>query len=324
MNYRNLGKSGLMCSEIGIGSYLTFGMNVEDTTAADCLKVAFDCGINFVDTANVYNQGGAEAALGRLLHDVPRHSYVLATKVFAPMGDLPTDRGLSAKHVTEQCHASLKRLGTDYIDLYQCHRYDPRTPLEETVRVMEDLARQGKILYWGVSEWSASQITDAVHIARELGARPPVSNQPRFSLMCRGGQVEVFPTCAEMGLGLVNFSPLAHGVLTGKYKPGQPPPAGSRAADDTQNHVLKRMYWGDDNLTTVQQMAAIAAEVDLTCGQLALAWCLQHSYVTTTIIGATKPDHVAEAAAASGITLSDDVMARLDALFPIPATYQAG
>jgi len=317
MQYRQLGEWGLRISTIGLGSYLTIGMHVDDETAAECIKVAFDGGVNWIDTANAYNRGEAELAFGRLLKDYDRDDYVLATKVWAPMGDGPNDRGLSAKHVFEQCHASLGRLQTDYIDLYQCHRPDPDTPLEETIRIMDDLARRGDILYWGSSEWPASMIQEACDLARAMGCRPPVSNQPRYSLMYRDNEAEVFPTCLHNGVGNVVFSPLAHGVLTGKYQPGQPAPEGTRAADDTQNSIMIDMYWGDENLTRVQRMAEMAGDLGLTCAQLAMAWCLSNEAVTSVISGVTKVSQLEDNLGAADAKIPADVAATLDEMFAV-------
>ena len=316
MQYRNLGKWGVKLSTIGLGSYLTIGMHVDDETAAECVKVAFDGGINWIDTANAYNRGGAEIALGKILRDYDRDDYVLATKVWAPMGDGANDRGLSAKHVYEQCHASLKRLQTDYIDLYQCHRPDPETPLEETIRIMDDLARAGKILYWGVSEWPAALIQEACDLAKMMGARPPVSNQPRYSLLYRAPEEQVFPTCLHNGLGNVVFSPLAHGVLTGKYEPGQAPPEGTRAADDTQNKIMMDMYFSDEQLRTVQTMKEMAGDLGLTCAQLAIAWCLQHPAVTSVISGVTRASQLEDNLGAAEAEIPADVLSALDRMFP--------
>lgn len=320
MQYRNLGNSGLKLSTIGLGSYLTIGMHVPDDVAAECLKVGFDAGLNFIDTANAYNRGKAEEALGRLLAGYPRSSYVLATKVWAPMGDGPNDRGLSRKHLVEQCHASLKRLRTEYIDLYQCHRFDPSTPLEETLRTLDDLCRQGKVLYWGVSEWTAAQIAQAQGLCRQNGWQPMTSNQPRYSLMYRYPERDVFPLCRQEGIGQVNFSPLAHGVLSGKYKPGGPVPAGTRAADPSQNAIMMRLYWGDENLRKVQEFAGIAAESGCTPAQLALAWCLRQEVVTSVISAATRVEQMRDNVAAADLTVPDEVAARLDRLFPLPDT----
>ncbi|MFP4248612.1 MAG: aldo/keto reductase family protein [Armatimonadota bacterium] len=318
MEYRNLGKWGVKLSTIGLGSYLTIGMHVDDETAAECVKVAFDGGINWIDTANAYNRGGAEIALGKILQDYDRDDYVLATKVWAPMGDGPNDRGLSAKHIYEQCHASLERLQTEYIDLYQCHRPDPGTPLEETIRIMDDLSRQGKVLYWGVSEWPAALIQEACDLAKMMGCRPPVSNQPRYSLLWRDPEEFVYPTCLKNGVGNVVFSPLAHGVLTGKYEPGEPPPEGTRAADDTQNKILMDNYWSEENLRKVKQMQEMAGDLGLTCAQLAMAWCLEHEAVTSVITGVTKVSQLEDNLGAAEAEIPSDVMAKLDEMFPGP------
>jgi voltage-dependent potassium channel beta subunit len=322
MKYRQLGKWGVRLSEVGLGSYLTIGMHVDDQGSLGCVRRCFDLGVNFFDTANAYNVGQAEEVLGRCLAEHPRDSYVLATKVFAPMGDGPNDRGLSAKHIFEQCHASLSRLGVDYVDMYQCHREDPSVPLEETVRAMEDLARQGKILYWGTSEWSASSIAQAQAVARGLGARPIASNQPRYNLMYRYPEREVFPLCQQEGIGQVVFSPLAHGVLTGKYKPGQPALAGTRAADRSQNGILRRMYWGKKNLERVQQMVKLARRLGCKPSQLALAWALRHPALTSVIIGATRPEQIDENVKAADVRIDDATAAKLDALFPVPTDYR--
>ena len=320
MEYRNLGRSGVKLSTIGLGSYLTIGMHVDDALGAECLRTGFDAGLNFIDTANAYNRGKAEEALGRLLKDYPRHSYVLATKVWAPMGEGANDRGLSRKHMVEQCHASLRRLQTDYVDLYQCHRYDPTTPLAETLRTIDDLCRQGKVLYWGVSEWTPPQVAEAQGICRQNGWRPMVSNQPRYNLMYRHPEREMFPLCEREGIGQVNFSPLAHGVLSGKYKPGQPIPEGTRAADPSQNAIMMNYYWGDDNLAKAAKFADIAAEMGVKPAQLALAWCLRLPILTSVITGATRIEQLRDNLAAADVKVPDDVAAKLDELFPLPDT----
>jgi voltage-dependent potassium channel beta subunit len=320
MQYRNLGRSGLKLSTVGLGSYLTIGMHVDDDVAAECLKLGFEAGMNFIDTANAYNRGRAEEALGQLLAEYPRHSYVLATKVWAPMGDGPNDRGLGRKHLLEQCHASLRRLRTDYVDLYQCHRFDPDTPLEETLRTLDDLCRQGKVLFWGVSEWTAAQIAEAQGLCRQNGWQPMTSNQPRYSLMYRYPEREVFPLCLREGIGQVNFSPLAHGVLSGKYKPGAPVPEATRAADPSQNAIMKRLYWGDENLARAQELAGIAADLGVTAGQLALAWCLRQEVLTSVITAATRVEQMKQNLGAADLTVPDDAAAKLDALFPLPDT----
>jgi voltage-dependent potassium channel beta subunit len=312
MKYRNLGKYGAKVSEVALGSWLTYGGATEDEAATRCIEKAYDLGINFFDTANAYARGKSEEVVGRALAQYSRASYFLATKVFFPMGDGPNDRGLSRKHIFEQCHASLKRLGTDYIDLYQCHRYDPSTPLEETLMALDDLARQGKILYAGVSEWSAGQITDAVDYIRGAGLHPLVSNQPYYNMLGRGIEKEVIPVCEREGLGQVVFSPLAQGVLTGKYKPGQEPPAGSRAADPGQNMFMGGGKLDQDQLAKVQKLAPIAEQAGLSMAQLALAWCLRQPNVSSVIIGASKSAQVEDNAGASGKTLSPEILAAID------------
>lgn len=316
MQYRQLGKWGVRLSKLGLGSYLTIGMHVSDEDAAQQVKLCFEHGVNWIDTANAYNRGQAELALGKILKDYPRASYVLATKVWAPMGEGPNDRGLSAKHIREQCHASLQRLQADYIDLYQCHRPDPHTPLEETIRAMDDLARQGKIIYWGVSEWPASLMQEACDLARMMGCRPPVSNQPRYSMLWRYPEEEVFPTTLRLGMGNVVFSPLAHGVLTAKYRPGQPPPQGTRAADPSQNKIMMDLYFKEEILKKVQQLKKIARGLAMTPAQLALAWCLKHPAVTSVILGATRLEQLEDNLAVADVDLPDDAYEACCKLFP--------
>lgn len=320
MQYRHLGKWGVQISTVGLGSYLTIGMHVGEEDAAAQVKLCVDHGVNWFDTANAYNRGQAEIVFGKVLKDLRRDSYVLATKVWAPMGDGVNDRGLSAKHIREQCEASLGRLQTDYVDLYQCHRPDPGTPIEETVRAMDDLARAGKIIYWGVSEWPAVLIQEAVDTAYRLGCRPPVSNQPRYSMLWRNPEADVFPATLKLGLGNVVFSPLAHGVLTGKYAPGQPPPPGTRAADDSQNRIMMDLYWTDEILRKVQELKSMAQDLGLTAAQLALAWCLKHAAVTSVILGATKLEQLEGNLKAAEADLPDDVYARCGELFPLPGS----
>jgi voltage-dependent potassium channel beta subunit len=319
MQYRHLGKWGVQLSTVGLGSWLTFGLHVDDDVAADCVKLAVEAGVNWFDTANAYANGQAEVVFGKVLKDYPRDSFVLATKVWAPMGPGVNDRGLSAKHIREQCHASLKRLQMDYIDLYQCHRPDPGTPVEETIRALEDLAREGKILYWGCSEWPASLIQEAHDTAYRIGARPLVSNQPRYSLLWRNPEPEVFPTTRKLGMGNVVFSPLAHGVLSGKYLPGQPPPEGSRAADEAKNQIMMNLYFKDANLRRVQKLGKLAAKLGITTAQLSLAWCLSNPAVTSVIVGATRVQQLKDNLAAADIELPEDICRKCGELFPLPA-----
>jgi len=316
MEYRKMGKWGLRLSCLGLGSYLTIGFKCDEKTSRDIIKVAYDNGINFFDTANVYNHGEAERVLGKCLKDFPRSSFVVLTKVWGRMGPGPNDRGLSAKHIFEQCHASLRRMGMDYVDIYMCHRPDLDTPLEETIRAMEDLARQGKILYWGVSEWSAAQIVKAQKVAKEMGARPISVSEPRYNLLYRYPEKEIFPLTAEEGIGNVIFSPLAHGMLTGKYIPGQPPPERSRAADPEQNTVIMKLYWSEENKKKGQKFLKIAQEMGATAAQLAIAWCLRRPEVTSVILGTRTVGQLKENLKAVELKIPDEVMEKLDKLYP--------
>ena len=319
MQYRKMGRWGAKLSTVGLGSYLTVGFSCDEETSRDTIRAAYDEGVNFFDTANAYNRGEAERVMGKTLGEFERSSIFLITKVWAPMGDGPNDRGLSAKHVTEQCHASLKRLGMDYVDVYMCHRPDPDTPLDETVRAMEDLARQGKVLYWGVSEWPAHMMVKANSIARQIGARCMGVDQPRYSLLYRYPEQMTFPTLRDEGIGCVCFSPLAHGMLTGKYKPGEPAPNGTRAADPDQNAVMMNLYWNEENKRKGQELAGIAADMGVTAAQLSLAWCLRRSEVTSVIVGASRVEQVRENTAAADIEIPADVLAKLDEIFPLPS-----
>jgi voltage-dependent potassium channel beta subunit len=313
MKYRNLGKYGVKVSEVSLGSWLTYGNGTEDEMAEKCIDRAYELGINFFDTANVYAAGASEVVVGRALAKYERSSYFLATKVFFPMGDGPNDRGLSRKHIFEQCHKSLKRLGTDYIDLYQCHRYDASVPLEETLVALDDLARQGKILYAGVSEWSGAQISAATAYIRAHNLHPLVSNQPEYSMLARRIEKDVIPISEREGLGQVVWSPLKQGLLTGKYKPGAPLPEGSRASDPKQNMFMGQGKLDDALLTAIQKLVPIAQEAGLSLPQLALAWCLRQANVSSVIIGASKVSQIDDNAAAAGVTLSADVIAACDA-----------
>jgi len=311
MNYRRLGEAGVKLSEIGLGGWLTFGNALEAEQARGVMNAAFEAGINFFDTADAYAGGKCEEAWGELLKDRKRSDYVLATKVFFPTGQGPNDKGLSRKHVFENCHKSLKRLKTDYIDLYQCHRFDPETPVEETVRAMDDLVRQGKILYWGFSEWTVDNIEECLRVCGDRFDRPR-SSQPRYSALERGVEEGVMPLCHKAGIGQVVFSPLAQGVLTGKYKPGQPLPSDSRAADQRQNQFIQRFVQDEALLKKVQRLEPIAAEKKCTMSQLALAWVLRRPEVTSCIIGASKPKQVQENVKASDMKLSAEDVRRID------------
>jgi aryl-alcohol dehydrogenase-like predicted oxidoreductase len=315
VEYRKLGKWGVKVSDIALGSWLTYGGSVEDMEAIKQIEFAISHGINFIDTANVYGHGHAEEVIGEALKEITRDEIFLATKVFFPVGEGPNDRGLSRKHVTEQCHVSLRRLRTDYIDLYQCHRFDPETPMEELVTTMDILTRQGKILYWGVSEWTAEQIQQACDTAAKLNAPPPVSNQPCYNMLQRDIERDVIPTSYKNGLGQVCFSPLAQGVLTGKYKPDQPPPPGSRAASEREGIFLRgRDTIAPASLQKVEQLGKLAKELGLTNAQLALAWILRLREVSSVIIGATHTQQIQENLVASGVTLPEDVVAKIEVI----------
>ena len=311
MEYRRLGGSGVKVSEISLGSWLTYGGTVAEQQATACIHRAYDLGINFFDTANVYVRGAAEEIVGNALKGFKRDSYFLATKVYFPMGVGPNDRGLSRKHIMEQCHASLKRLRVDYVDLYQCHRYDEGTPLEETLRALDDLVRQGKVLYVGVSEWTADQIADALRLAKEMNLDRIVSNQPRYNMIQRQIEAEVVPLSEREGVGQVVFSPLAQGVLTGKYRPGEAPEGGTRAADPESSRFMRQLM-NEDVLSAVEGLRAVASDAGLTMSQLALAWVLRQENISSAIIGASRPEQVEDNAAASGAHLPPDALDRID------------
>jgi voltage-dependent potassium channel beta subunit len=311
MKYRRVGASGIKVSEIGLGSWLTYGTAAEQEAADACVRKAFESGINFFDTANAYNRGEGEKAIGAALKSYSRTSYVLSTKVFFPMGEGPNDRGLSRKHIMEQCEASLKRIGTDYIDIYFCHRYDNQTPLEETLRALDDLVSQGKILYAAVSEWSAAQITDAVGIAKRLKLRPFISNQPIYNMFERYIEREVMPVSEREGIGQIVFSPLAQGVLTGKYKPGQQPPQDSRAANNSVNNWIKS-YFREEVLQCVQELDYIAGQAGITLSQLAIAWVLRHPGVSSALIGASRPSQIEENVKAVEVNLQPDMLEAIE------------
>jgi len=311
MEYRHLGQSGLKISEIAYGNWITHGSQVEEDAARACVAAALYEGITTFDTADVYAGTRAEEVLGRALAGVRRDSIEICTKVYWPTGRGPNDRGLSRKHIMAAAHGSLRRLQTDHIDLYQAHRYDHETPLEETLRAFDDLVRQGKVLYVGVSEWRAEEIGDALRIAGQMGFDRIVSNQPQYHMLWRVIETEVIPLCAKEGLGQIVWSPMAQGVLTGKYRPGSPPPPGSRATDPSGSGFISH-FLTEDTLSRVQQLAPIATEAGLTMAQLATAWTLQNPNVSAAIVGATRPDQVRENVKASGVRLSDSVLRRID------------
>jgi aryl-alcohol dehydrogenase-like predicted oxidoreductase len=310
VEYRRLGRSGLTISEIAYGNWLTHGSQVEEDAAHACVRAALDVGITTFDTADVYAQTKAESVLGRALAGQRREGLEIFTKVYWPTGPGQNDRGLSRKHIIESCHASLKRLQTDYVDLYQAHRYDSTVPLEETMTAFADLVRAGKALYIGVSEWRADEIAAGAALARDLGIQL-ISNQPQYSMLWRVIEDEVVPTSEQEGVSQIVWSPLAQGVLTGKYRPGEQPPADSRAAHETAGRQMGD-FLTDDVLTRVQQLRPIAEDLGLSMAQLAIAWVLQNPNVAAAIIGATRPEQVADNVKAAGVKLDVDVLKRID------------
>jgi 1-deoxyxylulose-5-phosphate synthase len=318
MQYRQLGKGPLTVSEISFGTWLTVGGQLEKTTAIACVHAALDLGINLFDTANMYGVGEAERVLGEALRtsSKPRDRYLIATKLFNPVPPEP-DKGLSAAQVVKQLDRSLERLGVDYIDLYQCHRYDKETPLDETLEALDRAVKSGKVRSIGLSEWPVDKIAAQAESARAHGWTPMTSSQPQYSMLVRKPEAEVFPACREHGLGNIVFSPLAQGVLTGKYKPGQPPPENSRAANPAMNFTMEtlgRRFRSDFLLEAVDKLKPIAADLNLTMTQLALAWVLRRPEVSSAIVGASRPEQLKASAAASGVKLPDDALARIDAI----------
>jgi aryl-alcohol dehydrogenase-like predicted oxidoreductase len=311
VEFRRLGRSGLTVSEIAYGNWITHGSQVEEEAADACVKAALDVGITTFDTADAYAGTKAEEVLGRALKGERREGLEIFTKVFWPTGPGPNDRSLSRKHITESINGSLRRLQLDYVDLYQAHRYDYSTPLEETMQAFADIVHSGKALYIGVSEWTATEIRAGWELAQDLKIQL-VSNQPQYSMLWRVIEAEVVPTSEELGIGQVVFSPIAQGVLTGKYKAGQAPPAGSRATDEKSGADFISRLMTDDVLTTVQGLQPLAEQAGLTMAQLAVAWVLQNPNVASAIIGASRPEQVRENAAASGAVLEVDVLARID------------
>lgn len=312
MAYRYLGNSGLKVSEITYGNWLTHGSQVENDVATKCVHAALDAGITTFDTADVYANGAAETVLGEALKGVRRESLEIFTKVYFPVGPKgPNDTGLSRKHIFEGIDASLRRLDTDYVDLYQAHRFDFETPLEETITAFGDVVRRGKALYIGVSEWTADQLRRGQSLAREQGFSI-VSNQPQYSALWRVIESEVVPTSKELGISQVVWSPIAQGVLTGKYLPGQPLPAGSRATDDKGGDKMIQRYLNDETLTRVQDLKPIADDLGITMAQLAVAWVLANDNVSAALVGASRPEQIAENIKASEVTLDDDVLKKID------------
>ncbi|MFI7481158.1 aldo/keto reductase family protein [Kocuria sp. M1R5S2] len=312
MEFRHLGRSGLRISEITYGNWLTHGSQVENDVAARCVRAALEAGITSFDTADVYANTVAEEVLGAALQGERRESLEIFTKVYWPTGPRGhNDSGLSRKHIMESVEGSLGRLRTDYVDLYQAHRYDHTTPLEETMQAFADVVRQGKALYIGVSEWTAEQIRAGQALARELGVHL-ISNQPQYSMLWRVVESDVVPACRELGVSQIVWSPIAQGVLTGKYRPGQAPPAGTRATDERGGADMIRRWMSDDVLTAVQRLRPVAEDAGLTMAQLAIAWVLRNENVASAIIGASRPEQVASNAAAAGVVLDAEIMRRVD------------
>lgn len=309
MEYRRLGRSGLKVSAISLGSWLTYGKTVDDDIATRTIHKAYELGINFFDSANVYERGQGEIVMSRALKEFPRESYVITTKAYWPVGDGPNDRGLSRKHVFEQVHNSLKRMELDYIDIFYCHRYDPETPVEETLRTIDDLIRQGKILYAGVSEWTAAQIEEAVGVADKYLLDRIIVNQPVYNMLNRYFEKEVIPVSEKYGIGQVVFSPLAQGVLTGKYLGGIP--EDSRAAKPEINHGIKGMLT-EEVLNKVAQLNEVAKELGTTLPTLALAWVLRQPNVASALIGASRPEQVEENVKAVELSLSEEVLEKIE------------
>ena len=311
MEFRRLGRSGLKVSEISYGNWLTHGSQVEADQATACVHEALEVGITTFDTADVYAQTKAETVLGEALKGQRREGLEIFTKVYWPTGPGPNDRGLSRKHITESLHGSLRRLQTDYVDLYQAHRYDHETPLEETLKAFDDLVRQGKVLYVGVSEWRAEEIEAALKIADDMGFDRLVSNQPQYSMLWRVIESDVVPLCEREGVSQIVWSPIAQGVLTGKYLPGQAPPEGSRATDATGSGFIKG-FLRDEVLEKVQQLKPLADEAGLSMAALAVAWVLQNDNVASAIIGASKPEQVRDNVAAAGVRLDAELLRKVD------------
>lgn len=313
VQYRRMGQAGIRLSAVGLGGWTTFGESIRDEgLAREIIVAAYDAGIRFFDIADAYARGESERMMGRVLKEFSRHTLVISSKLYWPMSDDPNDRGLSRKHIRESIDKSLGRIGTEYLDIYYCHRFDAETPLEETVRAMDDLVHQGKILYWGTSEWTGAQIAQAVGIARQHNLYGPSVDQPGYSLVRRARvENDVLPAARAHGIGLTTFSPLANGLLTGKYDEGVP--EDSRAA---RSESLRARALGDD-AERVRRLKPIADDLGISRAELALAWILRHPEVASVITGATKPEHVRSNARAADVALSDDVLAQMDELFPL-------
>lgn len=319
MKYRHVGKSGLRVSELSLGSWLTYGNTVDDTTAIDTIDAAYECGINSFDTANGYNLGQAEKVLGKALRKYPRSSLVVASKIFFPMGDGPNDRGLSRKHMTEQMDAILKRLQMDYVDILYCHRYDGETPLYETLRTMDDFVRKGKALYLGVSEWTAAQIAETLALQDKYLLDRIVVTQPLYNLLNRRLEKEVLPLCMQNGIGQMTYSPLGMGMLTGKYKKDQPAPEGSRVTHESIGSWMRADYFTEVNFEKVERLRKVADEAGISLVNLSLAWVLANPGVSSAIIGASRREQVISNAKAVELELSDELLAKIEEAVKIEA-----
>lgn len=309
MEYRRLGDAGMKVGEVSLGGWINYGEGkVAEDTAREVVEKAYDLGINFFDIADIYGKGGAEEQMGKILRQFPRHKLVISTKVFWPMSDDPNDKGLSRKHIMESIDKSLQRIGTDYVDIYFCHRADPDTPIEETVRAMDDLIHQGKVLYWGTSEWEATEIQETLEICEKYNLYKPKTEQPQYSMLWRDRvEGEILPLTHDNGMGLVTWSPLAMGMLTGKYDDGIP--EDSRFA---REDWAKERYVNEENVARVQKLKTVAGQLGITRAQLALAWALRQDGVSSVIVGATKPSQIEDNVGAAGVSLSKDIVAEID------------
>ena len=315
MQYRYLGGSGVKVSAVGLGSWLTIGNEIDDAASQGLVARAFDSGVNLFDTADVYNAGEGERALGRAVKELPRHRLVIATTCYFPMSEDVNDRGLSRKHIHESIRSSLRRLETDYVDLYQCHRFDPEVPVRETALAMHDLIQQGLVLYWGLSMWPAERIAEVVALCRDQGWHVPVTNQPLYNLFRRDIEAAVVPTSLREGLGQLVYSPLAQGVLTGKYAPGAAPPPGSRASEESGRSFVSR-YMTEDHLQKAQRLVEVAARHGHTATQVALAFCLRNQGVSSVLVGAKDKAQLDHNLSAIDVTLAEDCVAELEEIFP--------
>jgi voltage-dependent potassium channel beta subunit len=310
VKYRRVGRSGLKVSEISLGSWLTYGKSVDDDIATKTIRRAYELGVNSFDSANVYERGQGEKVLSKALSTFPRESYVITTKAFWPMGDGVNDRGLSRKHVFEQLHASLKRMNLDYVDIFYCHRYDPETPVEETLRTIDDMIRQGKVLYAGVSEWTAAQIEEAVAVADRYLLDRIIVNQPLYNMINRYIEPEIIPVSEKYGIGQIVFSPLAQGVLTGKYRGGQVP-EGTRAANPEINVWIQQLI-SSGVMTKVDALEDLAGEIGVSIAEMALAWILRQPNVASALVGASRPEQIEANCKAVEVTLEQDVLDRIE------------